>query len=203
MGLAHQLGDPGIRGDGFGQQLGAFLQAMLGAVERHALDLGLLADLQLPEGFALLQRAAAEKGEEQRQTKTPPDDYSVAGIPVAGIPVAGIPVFGARAPEPARNLLRHLHAPASGQPGQAAQTLHFLAVGVLHFGNGQAHENGFAARVARRQAIAGADQLTQHDGQAPVRLEPVGQLAAVLVQGALQLILVQLQACLLYTSRCV
>ena len=52
----------------------------------------------------------------------------------------------------------------SGQPGQAAQALHLLAIGTVHFDRGQTHEDGLAARVAGRQAITGTDQLPQANG---------------------------------------
>ena len=128
--LAHQLRHPGIGSDGFRQQLRAFLQPMLGAVQGHALDVCLFADLQLPERFALVQRLAPEKGEEQRQAQAATDDYPAAGVPAAGVPAVGVaatgvPATGIELTEPAITQPRFTHSSrlSSARPGGAGAVL--------------------------------------------------------------------------------
>jgi hypothetical protein len=67
MGLAHQFNQPGVGGDGLGEQLRLLLQFLLAVAQGQALQFMLLGDLQIPQGFPLVQGHAAEHAKEQRQ----------------------------------------------------------------------------------------------------------------------------------------
>ena len=77
MGLAHQLDQPGVGSDGFGQQLRLLLQFLLAIAQRQALHLMLLGDLQVPQVFPLVEGKAAENAEENRQSQAAKADDPV------------------------------------------------------------------------------------------------------------------------------
>lgn len=72
--LADQFHHPGIGSHRLGQQLGAFVQAFLRAVQGQSQRLRLLVHLQLPQRLAFDHRLAAEQGEEDRQAQAATDD---------------------------------------------------------------------------------------------------------------------------------
>ncbi|MNT51669.1 hypothetical protein D3C72_1886490 [compost metagenome] len=75
IGLAHQFDGPGVGGHALGQQLRLIPLAPLAAVQGQALQVGLLAQLQLPEAFPFVQGQPAQHGKEQRQGEAAEADY--------------------------------------------------------------------------------------------------------------------------------